>query len=385
MTSSHTKQEEDDSQSNPDPHQHMRHLVIPGQIIVSSTSNNESEGFLRGHGTYIEGIADTNNNSGQNMDSEDMDTMEDDTQSQSQQSQSQQSQQSQSQTPQRLIASVSGTIERVNKLITVHPFASMPYRGQVGDLIIGRITSVQATRWKVYLGSACREATLPLSGVNLPDGVQRIRTSQDALQMRTLFQEGDLVNAEVQTVQHNDGTLVLHTRSLRYGKLDNGCLVVVPARLIVRRKQHFITLPVSSITSNNNNNDDDVKHIVVGNEDTPNVDMILGTNGFIWIQRSTPKSWTDAFHNEDGTVLPMAETFQKLKKRHSETPVMKDERDNIARVRNSIEALKIMYCRITPDTVLEVYKASVMADIHVKDMLAPKIALQITKGTRRTK
>lgn len=37
--------------------------------------------------------------------------------------------------------------------------------------------------------------------------------------MREYLQEGDLISAEVQNVQ-NDGTLSLHTRSLRYGKVS---------------------------------------------------------------------------------------------------------------------------------------------------------------------
>ena len=74
---------------------------------------------------------------------------------------------------------------------------------------------VGGSRWKVSLtcshnGSA-REGQLPLSGVNLPGGVQRIRTSEDVLAMRNLFKEGDLVSCEVQNVQR-DGTLILHTR-----------------------------------------------------------------------------------------------------------------------------------------------------------------------------
>ena len=371
-------------------HEHMKHLVIPGQLIVASTGDG-GEGFLRGHGTYIEGGVDsavpflssesTNNNTPkkkskreENDDSDEEmeergDVMEDDNEYLNETS----SHYHDPQQPQRLIASVAGTIERVNKLITIHPFAPMPYQGQVGDLVIGRITSVQSSRWKVHLGSACRDASLPLSGINLPGGVQRIRTAQDALEMREWFVEGDLLSAEVQTVQHYDGTIMLHTRSLRYGKLENGCLVVVPAGLIVKRKQHFVTLPVASITS---------PHLSE-QEDAPNVDIILGTNGFIWIQRSTPKSWKDALHSDDGgAVVRLAETFQKLKKRHVETPVLPEERENIARVRNSIEALKLMSCRITPETLMEVFRASVEQNVSVKDMLKPKVVLAITKGTR---
>jgi exosome complex component RRP4 len=35
---------------------------------------------------------------------------------------------------------------------------------------------------------------------------------------------GDLISAEVQNV-HNDGACMLHTRSLKYGKLSQGALI----------------------------------------------------------------------------------------------------------------------------------------------------------------
>ena len=36
----------------------LKHLVVPGQIIAVSSENDEgaAEGFLRGHGTYIEAL-----------------------------------------------------------------------------------------------------------------------------------------------------------------------------------------------------------------------------------------------------------------------------------------------------------------------------------------
>eukprot|EP00558_Chaetoceros_sp_UNC1202_P009500 CAMPEP_0197252136 /NCGR_PEP_ID=MMETSP1429-20130617/60033_1 /TAXON_ID=49237 /ORGANISM="Chaetoceros sp., Strain UNC1202" /LENGTH=51 /DNA_ID=CAMNT_0042714419 /DNA_START=30 /DNA_END=181 /DNA_ORIENTATION=- len=44
-------------------------------------------------------------------------------------------------------------------------------------------------------------ASLPLTGINLPDGMQRMRTSADALSMRTVLREGDVISAEVRMVQ----------------------------------------------------------------------------------------------------------------------------------------------------------------------------------------
>lgn len=77
--------------------------------------------------------------------------------------------------------------------------------------------------------------------------------------MRTFFEEGDLLVAEVQSL-FSDGSISLHTRSLRYGKLRNGQLVGVPRGLVRRLKSHFFSLPCG-------------------------VDLILGLNGYIWVSK----------------------------------------------------------------------------------------------------
>lgn len=48
--------------------------------------------------------------------------------------------------------------------------------------------------------------------------MQRRRTAEDELNMRQLYQEGDLISAEVQSF-YADGAVALHTRSLKYGKV----------------------------------------------------------------------------------------------------------------------------------------------------------------------
>lgn len=114
---------------------------------------------------------------------------------------------------------------------------------------------------------------------------QRRRTSVDELNMRTLFEENDLVSvrrvrapgtrpprlvaaadlvitalqAEVQSF-FSDGGVALHTRSAKYGRLSRGQLVCVPPVLIKRLKQHFSTLAGHS------------------------VDVVLGCNGWVWVQ-----------------------------------------------------------------------------------------------------
>lgn len=65
-------------------------------------------------------------------------------------------------------ASVAGILEKVNKLISIRPLKAR-YNGEIGDLIVGRITEVQQKRWKVDV-NAKLDAVLLLSSVNLPGG-----------------------------------------------------------------------------------------------------------------------------------------------------------------------------------------------------------------------
>ena len=389
------------------------HFVLPGQVLATSLSESEG-GFLRGHGTYIEivpdesadhnidtddemmgdvvnikqgGMAGTSKKkksgwgSGMTstvmkMDGDNNETVKHDKNDDPKDFSS---------GPQRLIASVAGTVERVNKLISVIPISPSIYNGQVGDLIVGRIVGVGGSRWKVSLtcsppiasasNGSLKEGQLPLSGVNLPGGVQRIRTSEDVLAMRTLFREGDLLTCEVQQVQ-NDGTLILHTRSLRYGKLDNGVLITVPPSLVGRRKNHFVTL--KGLTSQSNDAMDTNSDGGEGD-----VDVYLGLNGGIWIQRTIPSEWENAIRADQDERAPLAETLQKLRHRHSTTRVSPSMRESIARVRNSIECLRLVYCQITPDSIETVARASVYEGVRVADMLLPEMVIKLTDGTRR--
>lgn len=68
----------------------------------------------------------------------------------------------------KICASVAGIVERVNRLISVRPIKNR-YNGEVGDVVIGRITEVQQKRWKVDTNSRL-DSVLLLSGVNLPGG-----------------------------------------------------------------------------------------------------------------------------------------------------------------------------------------------------------------------
>lgn len=85
-----------------------------------------------------------------------------------------------------LKATVAGTVEQVNKLISVRPLKSR-YFGEVGDVIVGRITEVQQRRWKVDTNSRMDSALL-LSSVNLPGGELRRRSEEDEQMMRKYLQ-----------------------------------------------------------------------------------------------------------------------------------------------------------------------------------------------------
>ncbi|XP_062929201.1 exosome complex component RRP4 [Mobula hypostoma] len=263
-----------------------KHLVSPGDTITTDT------GFMRGHGTYME--------------------------------------------DEKLIASVAGAVERVNKLICVKPLQTR-YNGEVGDVVVGRITEVHQKRWKVETNSRL-DSVLLLSSVNLPGGELRRRSAEDELMMRDYLQEGDLISAEVQAV-FADGALSLHTRSLKYGKLGQGTLVQVSPSLIKRRKTHFHNLPCGAA-------------------------IILGNNGFIWIYPITEQK-----EDEAGGFVTNLE------------PVSLSDREVISRLHNCILVLSSHKMMLYDTSVLYCYEASLHHQI--KDILKPEIMEEIVMETRQ--
>ncbi|KAF8458147.1 hypothetical protein BGX38DRAFT_1053525, partial [Terfezia claveryi] len=165
-----------------------------------------------------------------------------------------------------IISTLAGTLIKTNKLLSISPLATR-YTPQIGDLVLGRIHSVQTKRWLVDITSTSL-AVLLLSSINLPGGILRRRTAADELQIRGFFSEGDLLVAEVQSLMGLEGGVAsLHTRSLRYGKLRNGTLVVVGGGGVVRGRRHVWTITTAA----------------GGGE----VDVVAGVNGWIWIAKST--------------------------------------------------------------------------------------------------
>ncbi|EGC37877.1 hypothetical protein DICPUDRAFT_76545 [Dictyostelium purpureum] len=272
-----------------------KRLVIPGQII-----SREGE-YLKGHGTFHNGS--------------------------------------------NLIASVCGTLDKVDRLISVKALKSR-YHGEVGDIIVGRITEISSKRWKVDVNSRL-DYILMLSAINLPGGIQRRRTSADELQMRNFFVENDLVYAEVQMIM-GDGSVAIHTRNQKYGKLQNGHFMKVTPSLIKRSKQHFYSLECG-------------------------VDVILGLNGYIWIADTEQQKNQSAFiqkHEKENfdqaCIIP-----DDIKQ------ISKDSRDRISRVKNSIALLEKGFLLIHSKSIMQVYHLSNKMKLGAKDLLHPQYIKQI--------
>ncbi|XP_037083172.1 exosome complex component RRP4-like [Pollicipes pollicipes] len=264
------------------------HLVTPGDTVTGDG------GFMRGHGTYKDG--------------------------------------------EFLVASVAGLVKRINKLISVQPLKTR-YNGEIGDVVIGRIIEVQQKRWKVDTCSRLHSLLL-LSSVNLPGGEQRRKTQEDELAMRSYLEEGDLISAEVQNV-FSDGSLSLHTRSLKYGKLSQGVMVKVPPSLVMRRKNHFHDLPCGAT-------------------------VILGNNGYIWI--------CPTINVEDGGT-GTGGYVQNLER------VPCADREVISRLRNCLLALAASWLMLYDTSILYAYEAS--GKFQARDLLKPEVMLEVADLTRK--
>ncbi|KAK3900441.1 exosome complex component rrp4 [Staphylotrichum tortipilum] len=268
-------------------------IVTPGETITSDPQ------WMRGHGTYLPPSTTT------------------------------------------IISSVAGTVTRTNKLLSVRPLRAR-YTPEVGDLIVGRIVEVQAKRWRVDVGST-QLAALPLSAINLPGGILRKRTETDELQIRSFFAEGDLLVAEVQQL-FGDGGAVLHTRSLKYGKLRNGVFVAVSGvgggGGVVRSRRQVWTMDVAN----------------GGGQ----VDVVLGVNGYVWISKHVETAaeaekgatTTTGITNIEESV---SATMYSSQNDRIEVETMRE----IARLRGVVTALVENGLRVDEDMVVRGYHEAV--------------------------
>lgn len=247
-------------------------------------------------------------------------------------------------------SSVAGTVSRVNRLLSVIPIRGR-YQPETGDHVVGRITEVGQKRWKVDIGSK-QDAVLMLGSVNLPGGVLRRKNEADELQMRNFLKEGDLLNAEVQSL-FADGSASLHTRSLKYGKLRNGVFVQVPSSLVVRAKYHSHELPGGCA-------------------------VIIGVNGYVWIRKAQEVKQTGVL-GKDASALTARGSYSvgaasvnitRLEE-ESSWEIYSDVNDQIpTSIRNTItryaNCVKILaHCEIgiTMERLVAAYEASIVEDV----------------------
>ena len=157
-----------------------------------------------------------------------------------------------------IYSAVAGIQVKIDRLLMVKPLKRKQGSVGVGDIVVGRIVSVEHNRWKVDINSY-QHANLLLTAINLPGGEQRRRSDDDKSIMREYFKENDIISAEVQLMNSHDNSILLQTRNMKYGKLVNGFLLKVDHNLIRRMKNHYLNLSEE------------------------NVSVILGNNGYIWI------------------------------------------------------------------------------------------------------
>jgi len=250
----------------------------------------------------------------------------------------------------RLLATVCGTVERVNKLVSVRPLRTR-YVPETGDVVLGRVTEIAGKRWKLDIGSR-QDAILQLGAAHLPGGVQRRRDEHDELNMRDLYAETDLVSAEVQSF-YADGAVALHTRSLKYGRLDRGQLVRVPPTLVKRIKRHFAAVDVPAGGA-------------AGAGKTIPVALLLGCNGFVWVGApSVGAAGEDA--GTDAASPPEAASVGGSGA--AVGPVDATTREAMCRAANATRALAALFLAIHPTAVEDVARASAEWGVAPKDML----------------
>lgn len=275
------------------------HVITPGEIVT------EDPQWMRGHGTYIAPAT----------------------------------------TQPTIHSSLAGTLQRTNKLLSIHPLRSR-YAPEIGDLVVGRICEVQTKRWKVDLGASLL-ALLPLSAINLPGGILRKRTGTDELAIRSFFSEGELLVAEVQSI-YQDGSASLHTRSLKYGKLRNGVFLSVKGvggrGTVVRSRRQVWTVNTAH----------------GGGE----VDVYLGVNGYIWICKHASSAAEQQGKQIGITRLEEGASETMYESRNEYISI--ETRREIARLAGCVMALVEGGARVDEEMVMRAYEANLELEAEEK-------------------
>ncbi|CAL6376586.1 unnamed protein product [Bathycoccus prasinos] len=249
--------------------------TTPGEVVDGVSA---SEGFLKGHGTQVsEG---------------------------------------------ELRATVSGVVERVNKLVSVKPMKAK-YTPETGDVVVGRIKMISSKRWKVDINSR-QEAVLQLSSVNLPSGQQRRRNEADELNMSRLFDTA-VCFVQFRNWVFNRVTVGMNPCFRIYRETLSRFSCAASPSLVKRLPQHFHALEVAPGVF---------------------IEVLIGCNGFIWV-------------GSPGAATSKQATNEKSKTHEEELVVVdKKERENIVRVANCVRVLDEIFFYVTPQSIMSIYKQS---------------------------
>lgn len=238
-------------------------------------------------------------------------------------------------------STLAGTLQKTNKLLSVVPLRAR-YTPEIGDLVVGRIVEVQSRRWKVDVAAPLL-ANLLLSSINLPGGILRRRTSVDELNIRSFFGEGELLVAEVQGL-FQDGSASLHTRSLRYGKLRNGVFMAVAGvgggAGVVRARRQIFTLQAR------------------GGE----VDVILGVNGYVWIEKHAGEEAQKEGGKEEVGVNSLEQKTSEAVYSSQNDEIPAATRRDIVRVAGVVRVLVEGGVKVDEENVRRAYEASLELD-----------------------
>ncbi|XP_059625805.1 exosome complex component RRP4 homolog [Cornus florida] len=254
-----------------------------------------------------------------------------------------------------VVATVCGVVERVNKLVYVRSLRAR-YKPEIGDIIVGRVIEVASKHWRLEINFS-QDAVLMLSSMNLPDGIQRRRTAVDELNMRSIFEESDVVCAEVRGFQR-DGSLHLQARSQKYGKLERGQLLTVPPYLVKRRKQHFHHLEKYGI------------------------DLIMGCNGFIWVGEHVEakdilaEDQVNKFEQQNAKSYSSSTSLEEQEQTY--TPL--ETRQNICRTANAVRVLAILGFNITVEVITETVGLSTSLNLDIHEMLGAEFCVLVAES-----
>uniref|UniRef100_A0A0N5C1W6 KH_dom_type_1 domain-containing protein n=1 Tax=Strongyloides papillosus TaxID=174720 RepID=A0A0N5C1W6_STREA len=149
----------------------------------------------------------------------------------------------------------SGVINKVNTLVKVNPYSDV-YSDEVGD----------------------QKALLNFTNFQLLGVNNQGKGLNDELALQSPFVRGDLISGGIDSIYLN-GTILLQTRSSKYGKLGRVILVEVPFYLVIRLKTYLF------------------KH-------EKDMSFLFGCNGNIWLYTCDSKNsdvaigWSSDHHNK---------------------------------------------------------------------------------------